>query len=100
MQRLTPNGVPSFAASLTLTDQIGQAPGAIAVAPSATPLPLTAQVGALLGFTPLSGPSAEWSLPLPANPALVGLVLRAQGAGLDAALPLALSNGLDLYLGL
>jgi hypothetical protein len=56
--------------------------------------------GELLGVPPLAGPLAAWTLPLPADPALIGLGLTVQGLGADALIPFALSNGLAVQLGL
>lgn len=49
-----------------------------------------------VGVAPLAG----WSLPLPNNPALCGVVLATQAFHVDLALPVAFANANDLYLGL
>ncbi|MEO0650203.1 MAG: hypothetical protein AAFZ65_05960 [Planctomycetota bacterium] len=60
----------------------------------------TALGGELLGFPASAGSSPSWSLPLPANPALAGLRLHAQVAGVLPTLEIVLSDGLEIWLGL
>ncbi|MEO0650204.1 MAG: hypothetical protein AAFZ65_05965, partial [Planctomycetota bacterium] len=54
----------------------------------------------LFGFPYATGPFAAWQVPLPNDVGLIGLRLRVQAAAFDPQLPLALSDGLDVYLGL
>lgn len=104
--------VGALGASLELDCDLSAGGQPLAVAFAAlgeTALPLGGQTllanvfgpgGEILGYPVALGPQAHWSLPLPANPALAGLGLTIQAAGVDAAANFTLSSGLDAQLGL
>lgn len=60
---------------------------------------LTNPAGELLAQPVLPGPTANWSLALPDDPALCGLAISAQGIHVGGVQPFALSNALDFVLG-
>jgi len=47
-----------------------------------------------------AGPVPSWSLPIPASPTFLGLVVYTQGVHVDPTLPLRFTNAIDVYLGL
>ena len=77
------------------------------LAPSALPfgsqeilVDLLDPAGEILGLPPALGPSAQFSVPIPNNSALCGLLLATQAVHAGGPDPLELTNAQDVYLGL
>ena len=75
------------------------APGALPFGSDVILVDLASPPGGFLTLGPQTGPVASFGSPIPNNPALCGVVVATQAAHLDLALPVRLTNAVDLYLG-